>query len=685
MLAFYKSALVFVAGFFLVLTGHRVSAQTGTERIVTGLSRPVFATAPAGDGQRIFVAEQHTGRIEIYNRDSGSFDGLFLDLAGLATGNEQGLLGLAFDPNYATNGYFYVNVTTTAGSGDTHIRRYRVLGDPASSTVADASSAMEILSFNQPQSNHNGGWIGFGPSDGYLYIATGDGGGSDDNDAGHTSGTGNGQDTTGNLLGKMLRIDPTSDDFPADANRNYAIPASNPLVGVPGDDEIWAYGLRNPFRSSFDRVTADLWIGDVGQNHREEIDLQPAASTGGENYGWRLREGTLATPTGGVGGPPPPGNVEPVYDYDHAEPNLDFRGNVIIGGYVYRGPVAAFGGQYFFADAGSLNIWKLDPLAVDIRASVTRVNGLLTPDTGTIGSLSSFAEDADGNMYLLELFSGEVFRVSTASADVRWNGDDASAGVAGNGTAWDDPNNWTRDGVADQPFVDQDQVIFAAGSSLPAVDLQSDRTAAAVTFEAPYRLFNNKLNVLSGNITVNAGVSARIDSALEAETANQSLRKRGPGTLLVGGNAGQTVVLEGTLGGTGTLAHLTVRDSGTVGPSGADPATAAAGTLSRRRLHHEGRLHPSDRNRRPGHWQVRPPERQRQLRLERPASGGPGRSGRRHLPAAGGRCDSFLIVPGWNRWNIRPARLAGPRQPFGVAAQPGRGDRLAASQQYTRS
>src|SRR5690606_38231904 len=171
----------------------------------------------------------------------------------------------------------------------------------------------EILSFNQPQPNHNGGWIDFGPNDGYLYIATGDGGGGNDNGTGHTAGTGNAQDTTDNLLGKMLRIDGHGDDFPPDNPRNYAIPEDNPFVGVNGDDEIWSYGLRNPFRSSFDRANGDLWIGDVGQTRREEINYQPADSSGGENYGWRLREGIIPTP-GGVGGSRPEGNVEPIYD-----------------------------------------------------------------------------------------------------------------------------------------------------------------------------------------------------------------------------------------------------------------------------------------------------------------------------------------------------------------------------------
>ena len=184
-----------------------------------------------------------------------------------------------------------------------HIREYTVSGNP---NVANTSFT-PVLSLDQPQTNHNGGWIGFSPNDDYLYIATGDGGGGNDTGTGHTPGTGNAQDTTSNLLGKMLRLDVNGDDFPADAARITAIPPTNPFkagVGVPGDDvgddEIWAYGLRNPFRDSFDRLTGDLWIGDVGQGQREEIDFQPASSTGAENYGWRLREGH--DPHSGVGG-----------------------------------------------------------------------------------------------------------------------------------------------------------------------------------------------------------------------------------------------------------------------------------------------------------------------------------------------------------------------------------------------
>ena len=298
------------------------AAISGLERVATGLNAPLFATHAPGDADRLFVLEKG-GAIKIVDLATKSVTGTFLTIAETDAAGEGGLLGLAFSPDYfdvGSPGYgkFYVNVTVDNG-GDTslgvtspfstHVREYTVSADP---NVADAGSMSEILSFVQPQSNHDGGWIGFSPVDGYLYVATGDGGGGNDDDAGHTAGTGNAQDTTNNLLGKMLRVDVGGDDFPGDANRNYAVPSDNPFVGVTGDDEIWAYGLRNPFRDSFDRTTGDLWIGDVGQGAREEVDHQPVASTGGENYGWRLREGNIQTPT--VGGPEPVGYVAPVYD-----------------------------------------------------------------------------------------------------------------------------------------------------------------------------------------------------------------------------------------------------------------------------------------------------------------------------------------------------------------------------------
>jgi glucose/arabinose dehydrogenase len=408
-------------GALVVLMAQAAVAQGfETRRIATGLARPVFITAPPGDLTRAFVVEQHTGNIRILRLATKSVDPTpFLTVPGVSTGNEQGLLGLAFHPDYASNGFFYVNYTDP----NTKIVRYQVSADP---DVADPTSATAVLSYVQPQSNHNGGWLAFG-SDGFLYISSGDGGGGDDNDDGHTAGTGNAQDLTGNLLGKILRIDVDTDDFPADPARNYGIPANNPFAGTTGDDEIWAYGLRNPWRAGFDRLTGDLYIGDVGQSRCEELDIQLGTSAGGENYGWRLREGTIATPTGGVGGPAPSGALDPIFDYPHAGtgepcsgPGAGFTGVAITGGYVYRGPAAEIEGRYFFADFATGRLWSLrydgsHPSTFDGTnyTELTDHTGMpgFVPDVGTIGSVSSFGEDPVGNLYVLDLNGGEVFLI----------------------------------------------------------------------------------------------------------------------------------------------------------------------------------------------------------------------------------------------------------------------------------
>jgi glucose/arabinose dehydrogenase len=408
------SVLLAVAG---ALTAGPAAAEFGTERVASGLQRPVFLTAPPGDTERVFIVEQHTGNVRILRlADRTLLATPFLTVPGLATGNEQGLLGLAFHPDYAINGLFYVYFTDP----DTKVVRYAVSPDP---DVADAGSAEPVLGYSQPQINHNAGWIAFG-SDGLLYIASGDGGGSNDCCLGHTTGSGNAQDITDNLLGKILRIDVDADDFPADPLRNYAIPSDNPFVGASGDDEIWVYGLRNPWRNSFDRETGDLYIGDVGQSACEEIDVQPATSPGGENYGWRLREGVIATPAS-VGGPRPPGAIDPIFNYPHPgfgtctdpDPTPGIVGHAVTGGYVYRGPVAELQGRYFFADYATAELWSLlwdgsDPSLFDGTNFTDFTNHAgdpsFTPDVGSIGSVSSFGEDEVGNLYVLDL-DGEVF------------------------------------------------------------------------------------------------------------------------------------------------------------------------------------------------------------------------------------------------------------------------------------
>jgi hypothetical protein len=308
-------------------------------------------------------------------------------------------------------------VNFTRSDGDTVIRRYRVsTNDPER---ADPQG-LDLLVIGQPATNHNGGWLGFGPFDGYLYIATGDGGDSFDSGSGHTEPGGNAQDLSDNLLGKLLRIDVDGDDFPADPLRNYAIPSDNPFVGRDGDDEIWAYGLRNPFRCGFDSETGALYCGDVGQGQREEVDYLPPGSPGGENLGWRLREGMFPTP-GGVGGPVPADGINPIFDYGRTGTP---SGSVVTGGVVYRGPSAALAGLYFFADFPTGQIWSFrfdgsDPASFDGTnvLEFTEWNGqpgfAPGPGQGTIGLVSTFGQDGRGNVYFTNLGDGEVFVLAT--------------------------------------------------------------------------------------------------------------------------------------------------------------------------------------------------------------------------------------------------------------------------------
>jgi glucose/arabinose dehydrogenase len=393
--------------------GARPPRRPATTRIVSGLTRPTFATHAPGDATRLFVTEQWTARVRIIDLGSGTvLPTPFLDINPLVTGsgNERGLLGLAFHPDYASNGLFYVHYSRTS-DGDGVISEFQVTGDP---NVADPGSERIVLIVNQPQTNHNGGWIGFSPLDEYLYIALGDGGNFCDTGTGHTAGIGNAQDLTGNLLGKMLRIDPVGSP--------YVVPPSNPFVGITGLDEIWAYGLRNPWRASFDRLTGDLWIGDVGQDNREEIDFQPGASPGGENYGWRCMEGN-GCPTGGQSNcpgttgcncpAPTIGLTAPIRDYNHLPPPspTSFVCSVT-GGYVYRGSEVPFlAGRYLYADYCGNAIWSIREQA-GAQADFLDLTANLTPSIEgfAVGSIVSFGEDAAGEVYVVDQ-GGEIFRI----------------------------------------------------------------------------------------------------------------------------------------------------------------------------------------------------------------------------------------------------------------------------------
>jgi hypothetical protein len=477
------------------------AAISGLQRVASGLSAPIFVTHAPGDTSRLFIA-QRGGAIRILDLNTGSLLSTpFLTMTGLSTSGEGGFLGLAFHPDYFEEGApgegkFYVKVTTSGSALTARIREFTVSeSDP---NLANPGSLREILSYTNPQANHVGGWIGFSPSDDYLYIANGDGGGSNDSGTGHTSGTGNAQDTTNNLLGKMLRIDVNDDDFPTDSARNYAIPLTNPFkagVGIPeddvGDDEIWSYGLRNPFRSSFDRLTGDLWIGDVGQGAREEIDFQPASSIGAGNYGWRLREGLIQTP-GSVGGAKPPGNVDPVYDYNRDDD--PFGGSVVSGGYVYRGPDPSLQGQYFFLDSNNSaetdddNHWMFDP--ANPFGTVMNIDSLLTPDVGSVQFPVSFGEDAVGNLYIAYIASGEVYRIATNelllgdyTADGAVNDDDFEAWQRAFGSS-DTLADGNKDGIVDAAdYVVWRKNFGASVHNMPGSggDLVPEPTTAACT------------------------------------------------------------------------------------------------------------------------------------------------------------------------------------------------------------
>jgi hypothetical protein len=404
-----------------------------TELVATGLPRPVFATSPPGDEQRLFFLEQDTADIHILHLDTGQVQANpFLDLSAIVSvpGTERGLLGLAFHPDYDDNGWFFVNYTSLDG-GSTRLARYTVSGNP---NVADETSGVTVLQITQPQNNHNGGMLDFGP-DGMLWMGTGDGGNFDDSGSGHAAG-GNSQSGT-TLLGKMLRLD--VDQLP------YAVPPDNPFVGDPLVlDEIWAVGLRNPWRHSFDRVTGDLWIGDVGQNIREEVDIVPrrdvaAVAAGLDpalNFGWRCEEGLLCTGlTGCTCGDA--GHWPPLLDYDHG-----IDGQAVIGGHVYRGrAIPDLAGAYLYADHTSHRIWSLrqEDGAIVPGTHVER-SAELAPSEGTgLFFITSFGQDGAGELYLCTIL-GDMYKLVPAGPFVGVGG--ALAGVAG------EPAHFGTGGVA---------------------------------------------------------------------------------------------------------------------------------------------------------------------------------------------------------------------------------------------
>lgn len=370
MRALMTAVSVALLGSALVATPAAAAGSVSFSAILTGYSRPVLVTAPRGGSRRIFIVEQ-TGRIQVATYSNGSWQkkGTFLDIRDRVkyNGGEQGLLGLAFDPGYASNGRFYVNYTRKS-DGDTVVAEFR----RSSATRARKSSARQVMRINQPYSNHNGGMLAFGP-DGYLYIGTGDGGSGGD--------PGNRAQSKGSLLGKILRIRPYRS-----GRRAYTIPSSNPFVGRSGADAIWAYGLRNPWRFSFDRVSGDLWIGDVGQGRREEIDLATNSSGRGRgvNYGWRRCEGNITYP----GGSTCRFGKQPLKTYvTHGSGRC-----AVTGGYAYRGPnYPAWAGRYVYGDYCSGHVWVINKSGSTV----------VSRDTGYL--ISGFGEDGAGRLFMTDL------------------------------------------------------------------------------------------------------------------------------------------------------------------------------------------------------------------------------------------------------------------------------------------
>jgi len=376
-----KRFVLFALGLWCGCSSDSGPTPTGALTLVaSGLPSALYVTSPPGDSARVFVVQQ-SGVIRILRHDS-LLTTPFLNVSGLiSTGSERGLLSMAFDPSYATNGVFFIDYTNH--NGDLTLARYHTQAGNAN--VADATVAETLLTIgHSTYSNHNGGLLVFGP-DGYLYVGTGDGGSGGDPD-------GHGQDST-QLLGKILRLNVSGPS-------GYTIPASNPFVGrPPARAEIWAYGLRNPWRFSFDRLTRDFYIGDVGQNAWEEVDFAPVGDPGGHNYGWNRMEGTHCYNTSSCS---MAGLTLPVYEYGHSGGDCS-----VTGGYVYRGTQnPSLVGRYFFGEycTGWVRSFKMQSgAATDVQDH--------TADFGSLPNLTSFGEDGRGELYIT-LQTGQVYRIT---------------------------------------------------------------------------------------------------------------------------------------------------------------------------------------------------------------------------------------------------------------------------------
>lgn len=531
------------------------------EEICSGLAAPVGAAVAPGVPNTLFVIEQHTGHVRRVSLTTGTVAATpFLTVSSINTGSEQGLLGIAFHPDYATNGRVFVYCTrnggasgdnTPSGAGRTDIVRYTAVGTPA--TAITAGSPTTILSFNQPESNHNGGWLGFGP-DGMLYIASGDGGGGGDN-----HGTfGNGQNRS-NRLGKILRINVDG--------ATATIPSDNPYANsATFTREIWSWGLRNPWRCSFDRATGDLWIGDVGQNQREEVSV---GRSGGRdlNYGWRVWEGTYRYNASE--------NLQG--GYAHTPPVVEYGrslGTTVIGGYVYRGTAMPWlVGRYLYSDYGSGRFWAR-AFDAGVATASDEVTNRFTP-AGGLGSVASFAEDHAGEIYLVSRSRGRVFKIVPSGPLVTTTSPLPAStvgveyiGVAFTASGGDTPYTWTVSGGA-----------LPSGLTLSSGGVLAGTPTANGTFAFTVQASGGGTGSKAMSLTINAAPAITTTSPLPGGAVSAVYRRdiassggTGATTYTISAGtlpAGLTLSSAGVISGTPTtvsVAHaFTVRVTDSVG------------------------------------------------------------------------------------------------------------------------
>jgi glucose/arabinose dehydrogenase len=461
-----------------------------TQQVISGLSRPVFLTSAPGLFNRVFVVEQRgqpaatSARLRMYdlNPTTGAltFVSDFLTITNVSTGNEQGFLGVAFHPQYLTNGKLYVHFSNGLSAGATTIREYIANGTPATATTASPSAQDVIFSVAQPFTNHNGGWMSFGP-DGLLYLALGDGGSAND--------PGNRAQNTSNLLGKILRFDVNGDDFPADPAKDYRIPPTNPFAsGVGGAPEVYLFGVRNPWRNDIDPVTGDLYIADVGQDAWEEVNVIPLSAANGRNFGWRCLEGFNATGLCTA----PAGTQPPLLVYGHvsAVAPTNLTGCSLSGGMVYRGcAIPGLEGTYFFMDYCNNWIWSVKANAATntFTDSTNRTAQLVTAG---VANITSFGRDAYGELYIISQTGGNIHKI------VRGAGAPAPANCDGDGRPdCQEILDGSAQDLNSNAVIDTCEAPFVSNLSTPA----NAATGVAVN---PTLTWTASSNALTYNVTV---------------------------------------------------------------------------------------------------------------------------------------------------------------------------------------